>query len=140
MGLSRLWGRFPARFLRVGSDDEALPYVRQLVGFSRKGTWGSVDGALDYLALMPGVTTPILSLVGTADTWMCRPESSRFWLAHATNAPITHRVIGVHDGDPQGVDHMGLVLRPDMQAIWEEAIEWMRHAVTPESRVDARAG
>jgi predicted alpha/beta hydrolase len=128
MGVSRVWGRFPARFLRMGTEDEALPYVAQLVGICRQGRWGSLDGHFDYLALLEGVRTPVLSVVGKADTWMCRPESARLWLDHATASHVTHRVVGAVEGDPAGIDHMGLVTNLEMKPMWDEMVDWIRHS------------
>jgi predicted alpha/beta hydrolase len=132
MGVSRIRGRFPARFLRVGTEDEALPYVAQLVGFSRQGRWGSLDGRHDYLALLERVGTPVFSVVGKADTWMCRPESARLWLEHATASHVTHRVVGDVEGDPVGIDHMGLVTNPAMKPVWNEMVDWIRRTVSEE--------
>jgi pimeloyl-ACP methyl ester carboxylesterase len=118
-------GRFPARRLGMGSDDEARPYVTQLAGFAGRNFWGSRCGYQDYLASMANVTQPILSVVGSADRWMCRPEWAARWLSHASNAPVDFRVVGEREGDPQGIDHMKLVTDPRMKPVWQEIARWI---------------
>lgn len=114
-------GVFPARRLGVGTDDEARSYVRQLVLNARRDRWASIDLRHDYLREMAHLRVPILSVVGAADTWMCTPLCARLWLAHAIRAPVTYRVIS----DPDGIDHMRLVIDPRMRDAWADIAEWV---------------
>lgn len=121
--VSRVVGRFPSRALRVGTDDEALPYVRQLVGFTTSGRWRSTSGE-DWLTGMRAVSAPVLSVTSVDDRWMCHPRSAAAWLAGAPS--VQHRVVGERAGDPRGVDHMGLATDRRMAPVHAEIAEWVR--------------
>ncbi len=123
--VSRLHGCFPAKRYKQGTETEGLSYVLQFVRNARRDRWGSADGRHDYLREMSHITTPILSVVGSADTWMCTPLCARLWLDHATRAEVTHRVVGAQSGDPPGIDHMGLVLNGAMRPVWQEIAGWI---------------
>ncbi len=127
--VSRLTGRFEARRLRFGTDDESLDYVLQFVHNARKDRWGSRDGRYDYLAAMRSLTLPLLSVTATGDDDLCRPSWAEVWLAHAVRAQKTTRVVGTHPGDPTGVSHMGLVTDPRMTPIWREIAAWLTKAL-----------
>lgn len=114
-------GRFPTRALRMGTDDEALPYVRQLVGFSRTGRW---SGARDWDGALARVTCPVLSVTSRDDRWMCRPVSAARWLEALPQTE--HRIVGDRPGDPRGVGHMGLATDPRMASIHREISGWVR--------------
>lgn len=127
--ITRLFGRFPARRLRYGTDDESEEYVGQFVENVRRNTWRSGDGRHDYLQAMRRVTLPILSVTGAADVDLCRPAWARAWLAHAKRAEVIHRVVGERPGDPTGINHMGLVTNPRMAPVWAEIAEWLGAAM-----------
>jgi predicted alpha/beta hydrolase len=122
---ARIVGRYPAIALGMGSDDEAIPYCDQLAGFARKNFWGSRCGGQNYLEAMANIRTPILSVVGRSDTWMCRPVWAERWLAHASNAVVDFRVVGDQEDDPQGIDHMKLLTDLSMKPIWNEIGKWI---------------
>lgn len=124
--VTQLHGYFPAKAYNAGTESEGKAYVMQFTRNARKDRWGSIDGRYDYLRLMAHLTLPILSVVGSADTWMCTPQCARLWLEHATRADVTYRVIN----EPEGIDHMGLVLNPAMKPIWHEIADWIV-ALTP---------
>ncbi len=103
-------GRFPARRLRIGTDDEAAEYVLDLCRFVREGRCRRRAGG-DYLDGLPRVRPPVLALVGGADDVMCHVESARRF--HAAIPRHELRVV-------PGVDHMGLVLAPQMADVWRD--------------------
>lgn len=119
-------GRFPTRALRLGTDDEALPYVGQLVGFARTGRWVGRDGR-DWDAGLSSVTCRVLSVTSRDDRWMCHPASAAEWLRAVPH--VEHRVVGERSDDPRGVGHMGLAIDPHMAAVHEEIGAWVRSLV-----------
>ncbi len=123
--LARVFGRLPVVRLGFGSDDEGRSYTRQFVTNARTDWWGSADRKHDYLAGLAGLTLPILSVVGTADEWICHPNSARRWLSRAPQARVSYRTVGELPGDPDDIDHMGLVLKPSMAPIWREVGGWL---------------
>jgi predicted alpha/beta hydrolase len=117
-GIAEVAGSFPTRRLRMGTDDEPLPYCRQLAGFVERSEWRSADGAHDYHAALARITVPILSVTGTADLWYCHPRSARLFLSPARSAKITHHEV-------PGVTHMGLVVDPHMRPHFDRIAAWL---------------
>lgn len=70
---ARRFGYFPARRLRLGSDDESLAYVEDLARFGIDGRWCSRDGTRNYLSALTEVTIPIHSIASEGDRINARP-------------------------------------------------------------------
>lgn len=76
-GLTRLFGRLPAKALRFGSEDVPGPYSRQFVAWARSGRWLARDG-VDYGAGAARLSMPRLVVTGGRDR-LCPPhEGERF--------------------------------------------------------------
>lgn len=119
--LSTLVGRYPARAMKFGSDDEALPYVRQLYRVMATGRWAGLDD-VDYAAGLPRVTVPVLAIASDGDTWMCPPACARMF--HATlGGPVTFWETGQEFGVRP--DHMGLVLSQESRPVWDGISGWL---------------
>jgi pimeloyl-ACP methyl ester carboxylesterase len=109
-------GHFPARRLRLGTDDEAAEYVGDLCRYVREGRCRRRAGG-DYLDALPAVRVPVLAVAGEADTWMCHPEAARRF-----HAPLPRHELRI----VPGVDHMGLVLdSAKMRAAWAAIGAWV---------------
>lgn len=121
---SRL-GRFPSRALRIGSDDEATPYLRDLARFARTGRWTSADGSVDYLASLAHVTVPVLQLVSAGDHLACRPEGGARFLDCCGGPRELVRVDRADDGGP-APGHMGIITSGRIGSVWERVESWMR--------------
>ncbi|MBX3232957.1 MAG: alpha/beta fold hydrolase [Labilithrix sp.] len=65
-------GVFPARALRLGTDDASAPYLHDLLRGVTSGTWASARGD-DYLAAAVDVKVPVAAVVGARDRIMCHP-------------------------------------------------------------------
>lgn len=61
-------GRFPARTMRIGSDDASLVLMRDIASFASNG-W-------PYLDALSSVTIPVVSLVSKRDR-ICRPANAK---------------------------------------------------------------
>jgi fermentation-respiration switch protein FrsA (DUF1100 family) len=91
-------GRFPARLLRFGGDDEGALVFGQWMAWNIGGRWLSRDG-FDYLEALARVPTPYLGVAGERDAlfspaYACREifdriGSSRkdFYIAPSLNHP-----------------------------------------------------
>lgn len=110
-------GRFPARRIGMGTDDEALDYVGDLCRWTRRSACRRRADGADYLAGLARVRAPVLALAGGADRLLCHPEAARRF-----HAPIPDHEVRVIPG----VDHMGLVLDPRMRPAWRAAADWLR--------------
>ncbi len=95
---ARRVGHFPARALRLGSDDESLDYVEDLARFGIEGFWRSRDGTRDYLAALGEVHVPIYSISSNGDRINARPASVDRMIAKCRGPIHVDRVCKSDDG------------------------------------------
>src|SRR5262249_17449265 len=91
-------GYFPARSLRMGSDDEASAYM--LVNTSRtvrEGRWRSDDG-IDYLRALADVKVPVRSIASDGDRINCHPACAERLLVHVGGPRAFDRIRAADDG------------------------------------------
>jgi predicted alpha/beta hydrolase len=119
-------GRFPARLLRIGSDDEARDFFEDAARFARSGRWASADGAADYFASLARVRVPVLQVVSDGDRLECVPECGARFVARCAASEVV-RVARADDGGPPP-DHMGLVTSGRIASVWGRVEAWMRRA------------
>jgi predicted alpha/beta hydrolase len=128
VGVCRRLGRFPARALRFGSDDEPRAYFEAFARWARTDAWTSDDGSVDYRAGLARVRVPVAALVSDGDALACVPECGvRFVSACAGPREIV-RVARADDGGPPP-GHMALVTSPRAASAWARIESWMRSAV-----------
>ena len=128
----RRLGRFPARRLRMGSDDESRTFFEDFERFAVTGRWTSADGRLDYLAALASRARPrASSMVSDGDRLECVPDVAAMRFAARVRGPARghprHRP-GDDGGPPP--DHMGMVTSGRVARAWERVETWMR-AVAP---------
>lgn len=123
--VTRRVGRFPARLLRLGSDDESVAYFDDFTRFARTGAWTSADGSADYLDALGSVKVPVLQLVSDGDRLECVPECGARFAALCGGGHELVRVSAGDDGGPPP-DHMGLVTSGRIASAWERVEAWMR--------------
>jgi len=123
--ISRRAGHFPARALRLGSDDETRAVVDDIARFVRSGSWTSADGEIDYWASLAGVRVPVLQVVSEGDRFECPPESGIRFVAGVGGRHDIVRVARADDGGPPP-NHMGLVTSGRIPSIWGRIEQWMR--------------
>ncbi|MCC7538668.1 MAG: alpha/beta fold hydrolase [Deltaproteobacteria bacterium] len=108
-----------ARLARLGSETEPWPYVRQFLRMYFRNHIASADGSIDYEAAMGRVAVPVLSVVSDGDRLLARPASVDAFMAMLPPGRVTHLRVS-------GLDHMGLVVRPDAAPVWMEIARWIR--------------
>lgn len=115
--VARAVGYFPARRLRIGTEDEPLGYVSQFTDWARANRWGHRSGAPDYLAALGRIEQPVLVMSGERDR-IARPTSvERFARAvGARGAP--HRTV-------PGAGHMDLIDGRRCRDAWEGIATWI---------------
>jgi hypothetical protein len=129
IGIARRVGRFPARAVRLGSDDESLEYFEDLARFVRTGAWKSRDGTRDYLASLARVQVPVVQIVSDGDRLNCVPPCGvRFVERCGGPHEVVHLTRGDDGGPPP--DHMGLVTSGNARSAWARAEEWIRERAT----------
>ncbi|HYT83795.1 MAG TPA: alpha/beta fold hydrolase [Gemmatimonadales bacterium] len=124
IALARALGRFPARALRFGSEDEAAGILADWMRWNVRGGWVGGDG-FDYFAALAAVRTPYLAVAGAADRIFapaaaCRQVVERIGADRKTLAIVP------------GLSHRGLVLgRRARDACWPRVSSWLREILTP---------
>lgn len=73
---SQLLGRFPARLLRLGPEDELPHVMSQWMNWNIKGNWVGDDGT-DYITGFAHIQLPLLMIAGTADRFFAPPYACR---------------------------------------------------------------
>jgi hypothetical protein len=78
MAVSRLLGRFPARSLRFGNEDEAAEIIAEWMEWNVRGRWLGMDG-FDYFAGLAALSTPYLGVASGADWIFAPPRRAGRW-------------------------------------------------------------
>ena len=113
----------PVRALRLGTDDEAAPYIDDLARFALHGRWTSRDGAVDYEAGLARIAAPTFALTSAGDRLYCRPESCARMLERIERCTFHTLVEDDRGGPPPG--HMALVTGAASRIGWRRALEWL---------------
>ena len=120
----RRMGRFPARAMRLGSDDEARAYFEDFERFARTGRWESADGAGDYLAALGRVVVPVLQVVSDGDKLACTTDGGSRFLDLCGGERELLRIERADDGGEPPA-HMTMVTGGRIGSVWERVEAWM---------------
>ena len=131
-GISRLLGRFPARILGLGPEDELPGVMTQWMTWNLRGEWIGEDGT-DYAAELGRVETPVLAISGAGDTVFAPPEACRGLLEMVGTDDATYLLAGRDTGFSEDFDHPGIVVSKAAHAeVWPRIIRWLEsHAPSP---------
>jgi predicted alpha/beta hydrolase len=117
-------GYFPARALRMGSDDESAAYFASLIRVTERGAWAS-DAGVDYLASLANVRIPVLSLASDGDRINCVPICAENFHARVAGPRTIERIRHADDGG-RAPGHMDIVTTDRAKSAWERVEAWMR--------------
>ncbi len=132
--VSRLMGRFPARLLGLGPEDELPGVMAQWMTWNLRGEWVGEDG-IDYAAELAGVRTPVLALSGAGDTLFAPPDACRGLMEMLGTDDATYVLAGHDTGFSEDFDHPGIVVaKAAHDEVWPLVIDWLA-AHTPASSV-----
>ncbi len=121
--LGRVFGYFPARALRMGSENVARGVANDLARWAREGAWAPPAGNT-YPEDLACVPVPVLGVLGSADWLFCHRESGRRFHDYLARAPRELRVVGAADlGYDPG--HMELVRDPRSAPLWRDVAAWL---------------
>lgn len=123
-----LLGFVPARWLKVGSDDEPRRYADDLHRWVATGQWRSRAGT-DYWQMLARVEAPTWAISGEGD-WMCTFADAQ---AIAGQLPEQRppRRVGHAFGDAIDPDHFELFTRAELRPLWDEMAEFLLSSTTP---------
>jgi predicted alpha/beta hydrolase len=116
---TRARGYFPARALRVGSDDEAASYMDSVFDCWDRDRWQSDDGCVDYFEAMERIATPVLAIASVADSYVCSPQASFRFVSRATSASVRFEVVRRADDGGDAPGHMELVTTRRATSHWD---------------------
>jgi predicted alpha/beta hydrolase len=128
--LSRRIGHVAARRFRAGSADEPLELWSDLVRFVREGRLLSRDG-FDYHDGFRNVSCPVLHIVSAADHWYAPAREA---VAFVSPLPRCELIVAGSASaaapfDRLAPSHMGIVLDPRAQPIWDEVAAWAQRTI-----------
>lgn len=124
--LCHRFGRFPARFLRFGPEDEDGGIMAQWLQWNLNGAWVTREG-LSVFAHLPTLSFPLLLVAGAGDwLWSPPPLCHRLWRV----IPAERKdfwVVGQGDGCPLRPGHVSLVTHPECRRLfWPRLALWLR--------------
>lgn len=126
VGLSHVFGRFPARLLRFGSEDELARVMVQWMGWNLAGRW-KWKGGPDLTAGLAHVTAPALAAVGSGDHVFAPPLLCRQLLATLGSPDKTFWEFGRATGCSEDFGHAGLIVdRAARLEVWPAILDWMK--------------
>ena len=121
VGICRLMGRFPARALRFGPEDEPALVLSEWMTWNLEGRWVGPDG-FDYLAALGRMHTPFLSVAGSGDRVFAPAYACRALLDRVGGTERTFALSG------PDLSHAGLALDPRAdEECWPLVAEWIAH-------------
>jgi predicted alpha/beta hydrolase len=120
--ISRALGYFPVRRMKLGSDDEAAPFVFDFWRNLKRREWHSRDG-FSYDAARSKVKIPIFSIAGAGDRMLAPPEDAYTLVAPCPNSRFD--VAGRRSGLPFDPGHMELVLDPRCRPVWDQTADFI---------------
>lgn len=125
VGASRLLGRFPARALRMGPEDEVGAVMAEWMGWNLAGRWTGPGGE-DWWSPLERLDPPVLAMAGEADRLWAPPERCRRLLWKVGSSSRTFVAFGRSTGFPRDLDHVGLVASAGAREhVWPRVAAWI---------------
>ncbi|MDX1676100.1 MAG: alpha/beta fold hydrolase [Longimicrobiales bacterium] len=135
--VSRVLGRFPARLLGLGPEDELPGVMAQWMTWNLRGEWIG-DDATDYVRALGEVRVPILAVSGAGDTTFAPPDACRGLMEMVGTDDATYVLAGRETGFSEDFTHPGIVVsKPAHDEVWPLVIDWLdAHASGPSRAVE----
>jgi pimeloyl-ACP methyl ester carboxylesterase len=122
--LSGALGRFPARALGLGGEDELGGVMAEWMGWNAAGVW-RWPGGPDLLAALRPAPFPVLIATGSGDRLFAPPAGCRE-LAASLGDKATFREFGRATGCSEDYTHPGLLVsRAARVEVWPVILDWM---------------
>lgn len=122
--VTRTAGYFPARALRLGSDDEAAPYMEGWAANWERDRWMSDDLAVDHFVAMAELRLPIFAVASLGDRFLCTPQAAYRFVRRAHRADVRFELIRRSDDAGAPPDHMEMVTTRCAASSWHDAAKF----------------
>jgi pimeloyl-ACP methyl ester carboxylesterase len=97
------------RALRLSLTNVSRFKLQQMSRWASQGTFASLDGGVDYLEALGGVTIPLLVVAGAGDR-VARPAAVRLAVERLPSGSAAYREFGRAYGDRVDYGHVDLIL------------------------------
>lgn len=126
--LASLYGYFPSKNLKIGSDNEPRHYHRQVVDWVYKRKWIDLVDGFDYNAAFKKVVVPpTLYLAGKNDTFLGHPKDVQKLIKEVGGAQDKFVLLSKATGHLHDYDHINMLTHPDaVNDHFPLVVEWMR--------------
>jgi len=123
-GITRLFGRFPARAIGIGPEDEHAGIMGQWMAWNVRGRWVGRDGT-DYLANARRITVPVLALAGAGDL-IAPPSACRALLETLGSTDRTMIIGGRRFGFAENFNHDRIMISSSArEQVWPRIAAWI---------------
>lgn len=126
LAVSKLFGRFPARLVGLGPEDELGGVMVQWMNWQLRGHWLGDDGT-DYAALIERLELPALFVAGAGDRVEAPPVAVHALFKLAGSRDKTFLLCGRAGGFSEDFGHAGILVSPAARReVWPKIVEWIR--------------
>lgn len=123
---SMVFGRFPARLLRLGPEDELEGVMTQWMTWNTSGRWLGDDGT-DYEAGLGRLELPLLTVSGTGDHFFAPPLACYGLHERISSPDKTFVLCGRHSGYREDFGHVSIIVgSAARERVWPMIIRWLQ--------------
>jgi len=125
LGITRVFGRFPARLIGIGPEDEHAGIMEQWMRWNLSGRWLGDDGT-DYFANCARVTCPVLALSGAGDRIWAPPAKCAALALATSSSDRTLTICGRTHGFSEDFGHNRLLVSGAAhREVWPAIAGWL---------------
>lgn len=126
LGLTRIHGRFPARALRLGPEDEIPGVMIQWMEWNLRGRWVGNDGT-DYQQRFADLDVPTFFLAGAGDKLFAPPYACRALFDMIGSDEKAFLLCGRRTGFSHDYGHAGLLVHRSARIeVWPRILAWIQ--------------
>lgn len=126
--VANIYGYFPSKHLKIGSDNEPKHYHRQVVDWVYKRKWIDLVDGFDYNAAFKEVVVPpTLYLAGKNDAFLGHPTDVQKLIKEVGGTQDKFVLLSKATGHLHDYDHVNILTHPDApQDQFPLVVEWMK--------------
>lgn len=126
--IARLYGFVPAKFLRIGADNETNKFHLGCKYWIKEDEWRDPEDDFDYgKAIRSMNLPPILYFAASNDKCLGHPEDVKRFMQESGEENAKYRLLGKAYGNLHNYDHINLLTHPDAQTDhFPEVLKWFK--------------